>query len=131
MLVGRVRNLAGYGLVQRSLLGFVGERRSPARDGHGVDQLDFVGCGGLEVGDICGLKGLEGGGRIVVQGWVGGGKAVAEIVAGGVSFTLGSDGSSERAPLAREAWICFLDLIGRTSPRYDCRTVGCRGRGFL
>jgi hypothetical protein len=59
--------LASSGFAHHSLLGVQYEERAPARDGQGVNKLDFVGCAGLELGPILCFKGRESWGQIVLQ----------------------------------------------------------------
>jgi hypothetical protein len=59
--------LAGQGFVQRSFLGFLDKEYPPPSDGHGVDQMNFLSCGGLEIGRILRFEVGEGGGRIAVE----------------------------------------------------------------
>ena len=108
---GRIR-MAGHGSVHGKGFGLDYLELSPVRDCDRVDQMGFDRVAGAQGGHKASAELDEGGGGILGQGLVRGGEAVAGAVAGGIALALdGVMGPLEQAPLAREAWICFRDLI--------------------
>ena len=74
--------------------------------------MNFLSCGGLEIGHILRFEVGEGGGRIVIERRIVNGEAVAEVVAGGVAFALSSDWSPGAGAVSAGGFVFRISLVG-------------------
>ena len=102
---------------------------APARDGHRFDKSVFGRSARLKFVGVAGEEFLETGFGFGIEHDGLGEDAVPRAVFRRVEFALGGDGSAGAGAVAREAWICFSDLIsGIGWADGTGRWAGCGGK---